>query len=70
MDKTNFLSKKTKRKNDKNMANYTKVGNLKYDIKNKIIEKQKKSKVKSSQNKSNINNSKKEKIKNTNKNKE
>ena len=41
MDDNNFLSKKKKRKNDKNIPHYNKEDELKYSIKNKIIEKQK-----------------------------
>ena len=36
-----YISKKTKRKNDKNMPHYTKEDDLKYDIKKKIIKSQK-----------------------------
>ena len=64
MEENNFLSKKTKRKNDKNMPHYTKEDNLKYNIKNKILEKEKKSKIKSSKNKDDITESKKDKNKN------
>lgn len=62
MEEKNYLSKKTKRKNDKNMPHFTKEDNLKYNIKNKLIEKEKKSK-------NNKNNSQKEKQKHKNKNK-
>ena len=41
MEDKNYLNKKTKRKNDKNMPHYTKEDDLKYNIKNKILEKQK-----------------------------
>ena len=67
MEENNYLSKKTKRKNDKNMPHYTKEDNLKYNIKNKIIENEKKSKIKSSKKKSDINKSRKDKIRNKSK---
>ena len=60
MDDKNYLSKKTKRKNDKNMPHFTKEDNLKYNIKNKNIEKEKKLK-------NNSNNSLKENKSNKNK---
>ena len=39
MEEKNFLLKKTKRKNDKNIPKYTKQDELKYNEKNKLIEK-------------------------------
>ena len=42
MEEKNYLNKKTKRKNDKNMPHYSKEDSLKYNIKNKLLEKQKK----------------------------
>ena len=42
MEDKNYLSKKIKRKNDKNMPHYNKEDELKYDIKNKLFEKNKK----------------------------
>ena len=53
MDEKKYLSKKTKRKNDKNMPHYTKEDDIKYNIKNKIIENQKKSKKESKEKKKN-----------------
>ena len=41
MEGKNFLSKKTKRKNDKNIPLYSKQDELKYNEKNKFLEKQK-----------------------------
>ena len=41
MEEKNFLSKKTKRKNDKNIPKYTKQDELKYNEKNKLLEKEK-----------------------------
>jgi rRNA small subunit pseudouridine methyltransferase Nep1 len=46
MEEKKYLSKKTKRKNDKNMPLYTKQDELKYNEKNKIFEKEKKLKEK------------------------
>ena len=46
MEENKYLSKKTKRKNDKNMPLYTKQDELKYNEKNKIFEKEKKLKEK------------------------
>ena len=46
MEGKNFLSKKTKRKNDKNIPKYTKQDELKYNEKNKLLEKEKKLKGK------------------------
>ena len=48
MEGKNFLSKKTKRKNDKNIPKYTKQDELKYNEKNKLLEKEKKLKGKKS----------------------
>ena len=42
MEEKKYLSKKTKRKNDKNIPLYTKQDELKYNEKNKIIQKEKK----------------------------
>ena len=42
MEEKKYLSKKTKRKNDKNMPLYTKQDELKYNEKNKIFEEEKK----------------------------
>ena len=42
MEEKKYLSKKTKRKNDKNIPIYTKQDELKYNEKNKIIQKEKK----------------------------
>jgi rRNA small subunit pseudouridine methyltransferase Nep1 len=50
-EKNNYLSKKTKRKNDKNMPHYTKEDDIKYNIKNKIIENNKKKSHKSKEKK-------------------
>ena len=65
MEDKNYISKKTKRKNDKNMPHYTKEDDLKYNIKNKMIEKQKQLKSQKEKNKSI---SKEEKNKDKNKN--
>ena len=65
MEDKNYISKKTKRKNDKNMPHYTKEDDLKYNIKNKMIEKQKQLKSQKEKNKS-INKKEKEKIKDKN----
>jgi rRNA small subunit pseudouridine methyltransferase Nep1 len=46
MEEKNFLSKKTKRQNDKNIPKYTKQDELKYNEKNKLLEKEKKLKEK------------------------
>jgi calcium-dependent protein kinase len=46
MEEKNFLSKKTKRKNDKNIPKYTKQDELKYNEKNQLLEKEKKLKEK------------------------
>ena len=46
MEEKKFLSKKTKRKNDKNIPKYTKQDELKYNEKNKLLEKEKKLKEK------------------------
>ena len=67
MEDKNYISKKTKRKNDKNMPHYTKEDDLKYNIKNKMIEKQKQLKSQKEKNKS-INKKEKEKIKDKNNN--
>ena len=67
MEENNFLSKKTKRKNDKNMPHYTKEDDLKYNIKNKMIENQKQLKSQKEKNKSI---DKKEKNKNKKKDKD
>ena len=45
MEEKNYLNKKTKRKNDKNMPHYSKEDSLKYNIKNKLLEKQKNIKI-------------------------
>ena len=42
MEEKKYLSKKTKRKNDKNIPLYTKQDELKYNEKNKILQKEKK----------------------------
>ena len=42
MEEKNYLSKKTKRKNDKNIPLYTQQDELKYNEKNKILQKEKK----------------------------
>jgi rRNA small subunit pseudouridine methyltransferase Nep1 len=65
MEDKNYISKKTKRKNDKNMPHYTKEDDLKYNIKNKMIERQKQLKSQKDKNK---NISKKEKSKDKSKN--
>ena len=62
MEDKKFLSKKIKRKNDKNMPYYTKEDDLKYNIKNKIIENEKKFKIKNNKFTSNIKNEKNKKI--------
>ena len=67
MEDKNYISKKTKRKNDKNMPHYTKEDDLKYNIKNKMIEKQKQLKSQKEKNKS-INKKEKEKSKDKNNN--
>ena len=67
MEDKNYISKKTKRKNDKNMPHYTKEDDLKYNIKNKMIEKQKQLKSQKEKNKS-IKKKEKEKIKDKNNN--
>ena len=41
MEEKNFLSKKTKRKNDKNIPKYSKQDEMKYNEKNKLLEKEK-----------------------------
>ena len=41
MEDKNFLSKKTKRKNDKNIPKYSKQDEMKYNEKNKLLEKEK-----------------------------
>ena len=64
MEENNYLSKKTKRKNDKNIPKYTKEDNLKYNIKNKIIEKEKKSKNIEEKNKDSKNSKKENERKN------
>ena len=46
MEEKKYLSKKTKRKNDKNIPLYTQQDELKYNEKNKLIQKEKKSKIK------------------------
>ena len=46
MEEKKYLSKKTKRKNDKNIPLYTQQDELKYNEKNKILQKEKKSKIK------------------------
>ena len=45
MEEKKYLSKKTKRKNDKNIPLYTQQDELKYNEKNKILQKEKKSKI-------------------------
>ena len=67
MEDKNYISKKNKRKNDKNMPHYTKEDDLKYNIKNKMIEKQKQLKSQKEKNKS-INKKEKEKSKDKNNN--
>lgn len=67
MEDNNYISKKTKRKNDKNMPHYTKEDDLKYNIKNKMIENQKQLKSQKEKNKSI---DKKEKNKNKKKDKD
>ena len=46
MEEKKYLSKKTKRKNDKNIPLYTQQDELKYNEKNKLLQKEKKSKIK------------------------
>ena len=45
MEEKKYLSKKTKRKNDKNIPLYTQQDKFKYNEKNKILQKEKKSKI-------------------------
>ena len=67
MEDKNYISKKTKRKNDKNMPHYTKEDDLKYNIKNQMLERQKQLKSHKEKNKS-ISKKEKEKGKDKNKN--
>ena len=60
MEEKKYLSKKTKRKNDKNIPLYTKQDELKYNEKNKIIQKEKK--LKKEEQKEEIKNESKEHV--------
>lgn len=60
MEEKKYLSKKTKRKNDKNIPLYTQQDELKYNEKNKILKKEKQPKIKETEQNEEINSSENE----------
>ena len=64
MEEKKYLSKKTKRKNDKNIPLYTQQDELKYNEKNKILKKEKQPKIKETEQNEEINSSENEDDKN------
>ena len=60
MEEKKYLSKKTKRKNDKNIPLYTQQDELKYNEKNKILKKEKQPNIKENEQNQEINSSENE----------